>query len=130
MTTTNQSSRITAHEVWIVLVNVLAAAALVLATWRLAPMITWIVLGLFLALAFLPIVSWLTKRRWKRGWAVFAVFTLVFVVLGGLIALFVPMLIAQGNALVASSPEILERVRTFGPIHWAEEQFQNHRQTA
>jgi predicted PurR-regulated permease PerM len=51
------------------------------------------------------------------------VFTLAFLVFGGLIALFVPMLIAQGNALVDSAPEILERIRTFGPIQWAEEQF-------
>lgn len=124
MSTTTRDARITTREVWLVLVNVLAAACLVLATWKLRPMIVWVVLGLFLALALVPAVNWLTRRSWKRGWAVFTVFLAAFLLFGGLVALFVPMLGTQGRELIARAPELLERIRDFGPIRWADENFQ------
>ncbi len=120
--TTTPRAHITAREVWLVIANVLLAGALVLATWKLGPMITWIVLGLFVALAFAPIVSWLTRHRWKRGWAIFAVFFVAFLLFGGLVALLVPMLIAQGTDLIAGAPEMIDRIRAFGPVQWADEQ--------
>ncbi len=123
MTTQSRGARITVREVWLVLANVLLAGGLVVATWKLGPMIAWIVLGLFLALAFEPVVGWLTRHRWKRGWAVFAVFFSALLLFGGLIALLVPMLIAQGKDLAAGLPEWIGRVRAFGPVHWADEQF-------
>lgn len=123
MTTTQRGTRITAREVWLVLGNVLLAGALVLATWMLGPMIAWVVLGLFAALAFEPVVSWLTRHRWKRGWAVFAVFFAAFLLFGGLVALLVPMLIAQGRELAAGLPDMIDRILGFGPVRWAEEQF-------
>jgi len=124
MSTTPPAARITARDVWLVMVNVLAAVLLLLALWKLRPMIVWIVLGLFLALAFGPAVSFLTRRRWKRGWAVFAVFFPALLLVGGLVALFVPMLSSQGRELVQRAPELIERVLDFGPIRWADEQFQ------
>ncbi len=124
MSTTPRAERITTREVWLVLVNVLAAACLVLAIWKLRPMIVWVVLGLFLALALVPAVNALTRRRWRRGWAVFSVFLAAFMLFGGLVALFVPMLGTQGRELIERAPELLERVRDFGPIRWADENFQ------
>lgn len=122
MTTKPQRARITVREVWLVIGNVLIAGALVLATWKLGPMIAWVVLGLFVALAFEPAVRWLTEHRWKRGWAVFTVFFAAFLLFGGLIALLVPMLITQGRELVAGLPDMIDRIRSFGPIHWADQQ--------
>lgn len=106
-----------------VLINVLALVLLVVATWKLRVMIAWVVLGVFLALTFEPAVGWLTRHRWKRGWAVLAVFGLSLVLFGGLIAAFVPMLTAQARELFARGPELLERALDLPPIRWADEQF-------
>lgn len=99
-------------------------ALLVLATWKLRTMVAWVVLGVFLALAFEPAVAWLTRHRWKRGWAVFAVFFVSLLLFAGLVAAFVPMLSAQARELFARGPELLERARELPPIRWADENFQ------
>ncbi len=124
MNPSQPASRITIRNTWLVLVQVLALALLVLATWKLRTMIAWVVLGVFLALTFEPAVFWLTRHRWKRGWAVFAVFFLGLVLFVGLIAAFVPMLSAQARELSARGPELLERARELPPIRWADENFQ------
>jgi putative heme transporter len=117
------TARVTSRDVWIVLVNVLALALLVLAVWKLRTIVAWIVLGLFVALAFAPAVRWLVRRGWKRGLAVVAVFLAAALVVGGVIALFVPMLAAQGRDLIARGPELFERFRELAPIRWADEHF-------
>lgn len=124
MSTTERQPRITSGEVWLVIGHVLAAGAVVLALWTLRSMIVWAVLGLFLALALAPVVNGLVRRRWPRGLAVSAVFLLAALLLGGLIALFVPMLGAQGRELVDRAPELFEKVRGLGPIRWADDHFQ------
>lgn len=123
-TTPTPAPRITSRDVWIVLVNVIAAALLVLGAWHLRAMVAWVVLGLFLALAVEPLVAWLVRHRWKRALAVAAVFVTGFLVIGGVVALFVPMLGAQGRELIDRGPEIVERIRSLTPVRWADEQFQ------
>lgn len=121
---TPSKPRVTSREVWTVLVNVLALMLLVAAAWKLRTMLAWVVLGLLLALSFEPGVSWLTRHRWKRGWAVLTVFLLAATLLGGLIATFIPMLSEQGRELIARGPEMYERIRELPPVRWADEQFQ------
>lgn len=117
-------SRVRAADVWVVLVQVLAMALLVLAAWKLRTVLAWIVLGLFVALAFEPPVRALVKRGWKRGLAVAAVFVVALGLLAALIALFVPMLRAQGSDLIERGPELFARIQELPPLRWADEQFQ------
>lgn len=116
--------RVGARDVWVVIAQVLVAALLVLAVWKLRTMLAWFVLALFLALALEPAVRWLTRRGWKRGLSVAAVFVVAIGLFAGLIALFVPMLRAQGTELIARGPEMLERIAQLGPVRWADEQFE------
>jgi putative heme transporter len=106
-----------------VLVQVLACAALVLAMWKLRTIVAWMLAALLLAGALEPSVQRLMRWRFKRGWAVFAVFGVMACVLAGMIAAFVPSVVAQGRELIERGPELLAKFQDLGPVRWAEETF-------
>jgi predicted PurR-regulated permease PerM len=110
--------------VWIVLINTLALVVAVLVLWKARTLVEWILVALLLALALEPPVEWLVRRRFKRGWAVLTVFLVLTVVLLGVIAMFVPVAVTQGQALVAQFPELMERIQASAPVRWAEDHFQ------
>jgi predicted PurR-regulated permease PerM len=92
--------------------------------WKARTLVEWILVALLLALALEPAVQWLVRHRFKRGWAVLTVFVVMSVVLLGVIAMFVPVAVKQGQALVAQGPELMQRLEASGPVRWAEEHFQ------
>ncbi len=113
-----------ARSVWIVLLNTLALVVAVLVLWKAKTLVEWILVALLLALALEPLVQWLERHRFKRGWAILTVFLVLTIILLGLIAMFVPVAVQQGQALVAQFPDLMARVEASRPVTWAEEHFQ------
>jgi predicted PurR-regulated permease PerM len=115
---------VTARGVWIVLINVLALVATLYALWKLRLLVSWVLVALFMALALQPAVWWLTRHHFRRGLAVLVVFVVLFAIVGVMLATVVPMLIDQGRELVTRSPDLIERVRQWGPVRWVDQRFQ------
>ncbi len=113
-----------ARAVWIVLINTLALAIGVLVLWKAKTLVEWVLVSLLLALALEPLVHWLMRHRFKRGWAVLTVCVALTGILLGVVAMFVPVVVHQGQALVAQFPDLIERVQSSRPVSWAEEHFQ------
>src|SRR6187431_2744144 len=73
----------------------LTALALALA-WvalRLAPVMLVLVVALMLVGTLNPVVEWLEKKSWRRGWAIGFVFSIMLVVALSLMALTIPSLV-------------------------------------
>jgi predicted PurR-regulated permease PerM len=116
--------RVSAVDVWIVLINTLALLLALFLLWKLSLFVSWVLVALFLALALDPAVDWLQRHRFRRGWAVFAVITGLSVLVALLLATVVPMLIDQGRELVLRAPELIDRVQQWGPVRWIDQRFQ------
>lgn len=65
-------------------------------------------LSLFIAVGLEPVVSWLVRHHAPRWAAVTAVVIVGFVLLGGFLALAIPVLITQGTQLVTQLPGYLQ----------------------
>ncbi|MBL8952039.1 MAG: AI-2E family transporter [Myxococcaceae bacterium] len=113
----------TSRHVWLVLVNVLAAAVAVAVLWSLRTIVSWVLVALFLTLALEPVVSFLTRRKLKRGIAVGVVFLGLVGLISTLVVTLVPMFVAQGKALVARGPELIAALESTAPVQWADEHF-------
>src|SRR5829696_10037693 len=89
---------------------VLATALLLLLIRETSQVLTWIVIAVFFAVALHPAVTWLQRRAafGKRWLATLLVFLAAFLLLGGLVTLFVVPLVRAGTQLVADFPKILE----------------------
>jgi predicted PurR-regulated permease PerM len=103
---------------------VLALVATLYALWKLRLLVSWVLVALFMALALQPAVWWLTRHHFRRGLAVLVVFVVLFAIVGVMLATVVPMLIDQGRELVTRSPDLIERVRQWGPVRWVDQRFQ------
>jgi predicted PurR-regulated permease PerM len=99
--------------------------AIVLAwvAFRLLPVALVLVVAFFLVGTLSPAVEWLEKRKWKRGWSIGLVFTLMVVATGLLMALTIPSLLDQVSSLVKQEPDlrrhladILGRSRPMAPL--------------
>ncbi len=112
------------RTVWIVGLNVLAIMLVVLVLYRARTVISWMLVAFFIALALDPLVAWLQRRLLRWRWV--SVLT-VLVGAGGLVTLLgatlYPVFAAQGEALIASAPGALERLRTHPSVLWADESF-------
>jgi predicted PurR-regulated permease PerM len=100
--------------------TILAAIGLVLATGLLllflratAQVLSWMGVALFFAVAVYPLVNWVEARaRWvPRSLATLLVYLLVFLVLAGLISLFVIPIVRQGPELAAGLPGMVADAR-------------------
>lgn len=58
---------------------------------RVSSMLTLLLLAVFVAISLEPLVVWFTRRGLRRGWAVAIVLTGFIVVLGGFLALVIPL---------------------------------------
>ncbi|MGW0515962.1 AI-2E family transporter [Crossiella sp. NPDC003009] len=94
----------------------LAAAAGVAVTYGLVLVLAdlrgvLIVIGLalFLAIGIEPLVSWLVNRRFPRWLAVTAVFLAGFGVVGGFLAVAIPVLVEQGVQFAERAPAYLRQ---------------------
>jgi predicted PurR-regulated permease PerM len=74
---------------------------------RLSPVITLLVVALFLALGLEPVVAALERRGLRRGWAVAVVFVGVIAIFAGFVSAVVPALVTQGGELTKAAPDLL-----------------------
>ncbi|MGW2234238.1 AI-2E family transporter [Streptomyces sp. NPDC001759] len=106
--------------------TILAAIGLVLAAYvalqlvvQTRQVLVWIVIALFFAVALYPAVDALERRvpRCRRSVATLLVFLLAFVVVVGLVALFVTPLAQEGSRLAGRLPQLVEDARAGrGPV--------------
>jgi predicted PurR-regulated permease PerM len=83
-------ARLAAYS-WRLLVILVAAGLVVYLLIRLKVIVVPAILALFLATLLVPLVKWLEARGWPHLPAVLTVFLGALLVIGGLIALFVPL---------------------------------------
>lgn len=106
--------------------TILATIALVLATYVLLLVVratervlVWIMIAAFFAVALAPLAAWIERHvRWcRRGLATLAVFLAVFLLLAGLVAVFVVPLAQQATRFAAQLPELVDQARAGrGPV--------------
>ncbi|MDP9296609.1 MAG: AI-2E family transporter [Actinomycetota bacterium] len=70
-----------------------------------------IVASLVLAIGMQPAISWLERRGTRRGWAVAFIFLAAVVIVGGFLAVVIPIVIKQLAGLVAAAPGYLTRAQ-------------------
>lgn len=89
----------------------LAVAVAAIALLKVWPEVKMLGVAVLLAVALEPVVQWLTRHRWKRGWAVGLISVLGLLVLGGLVALVVPPTVSQVGALLGDTPKLMEQLK-------------------
>jgi predicted PurR-regulated permease PerM len=104
-------SQVSARTVWTVALHVLAVVVLVVLLRRAAPVISWLLVALLLALALDPVVAWLERRGWRRWLAVLTTLAALVLFTGLLLGSLFPMLLQQAKGLVAATPRLLDRLR-------------------
>jgi predicted PurR-regulated permease PerM len=98
---------------------VLLTALVLLLVYEARRVLTWIVIAAFFAIALHPAVSWLERRvRWCRRWlATLVVFLAVFLLLAGLVTLFVVPLVREAGQVVNQLPDLVRSTRAGrGPL--------------
>jgi predicted PurR-regulated permease PerM len=110
-----------------VIIGLVLATLLVLLLIRAtSQVLTWMVIAVFFAVALHPAVNWVQRRAaFGRRWlATLLVFLVAFLLIGGLITLFVVPLIREGSQVVADFPKIVEDARSGrGPVGGLIERF-------
>ena len=116
-------SQVAPITIWTIAFNLLAIAAVLLIIYRTRQVGWWILVAACAAVALDPAVSWLTRRGLPRGLGVLAVVLVAPGLLTLLFATLVPVLVDQGRNLIASAPQLLERLRESTLIQWADARF-------
>jgi predicted PurR-regulated permease PerM len=119
-------TRVTARRTLTVIGLVLATALLLFLVMHTTRVLVWILVAAFFAVALNPAVNWLQRRMtWCKRWlATLLIFLLVFLVIAGLVTLFVVPLIREGGQLYDQFPQIIADVRAGrGPIGNLAERF-------
>lgn len=117
------STPVTARTVWLVGGNLLALAGLLMLVWSARRVLSWVLVALFVALALDPVVRFLERRRFPRGLAIAAVTLSALSVVALCLGTLVPMIVEQGRALVAATPELLDRWRENRTFTWLDDSF-------
>jgi predicted PurR-regulated permease PerM len=110
----------------LVVIGVLLAVSIVLGmVWIARQFLTWVLISVFLALAINPAVEALHRGRiGRRGLAAAIVYIALLVVLAGLLAAFIPTLVAQVNKLVQAAPGFVRDVTAGrGPLGFLETKY-------
>ncbi|MFG3281408.1 AI-2E family transporter [Streptomyces sp. NPDC048111] len=74
-------------------------------------LLTLLLLAVFIALALEPVVAWLTRHRVRRGWAVLIVLVVLLAFFAGFLALVVPPVTDEVDALIKAVPDWLKELR-------------------
>lgn len=74
---------------------------------QLAALLLMIFLALFVAVALIPAVDWLERRRWNRRWATLLVFAATMLLVILFLATLLPLFINQTAAITVQLPEYL-----------------------
>ncbi|MEU7871859.1 AI-2E family transporter [Dactylosporangium sp. NPDC049140] len=108
-------ARITA----IVIAMVLATGLALLLLYQMRQVLVWIVVAALFATALHPLADWVERHvTWCRRWlSTLVVFLAVFVLLGGLVALFVTPLVHEGARFADEAPQLIADARAGrGPV--------------
>lgn len=98
---------LTARRTVIVLAVALAFGLGLLFVYEIRSVLAWLLVATLLAVALDPAVAFLTRHRWRRGWAALAVsFVFLLLVLGIAAALATP-LVTQAKQLILNLPEYI-----------------------
>lgn len=104
-------SQVTVRTIWTIALHVLLLLTVLFVLHRVRTVIGWMMIALILALALDPVVTWLEHQRIRRGVAVLAVFFVGIAGMAGAVASFIPMVVEQTRAMVASAPHMLETLQ-------------------
>ena len=121
--THRRAEGLSSRDVWIVLFNVSVLALGVLLLWTLRTLVGWILVATLLALALQPAMMWLTRHRFKRGWAVLTLFLVVTAVGVTMVATLAPMVAQQGRDLWERAPELIDRIEQSQAVQWVDRHF-------
>src|SRR3954453_6878975 len=98
---------------------ILATVVAVLFVMRVEQVLVWMLIALFFTVALYPLVDLVQRRMtWcRRSLATLVVFLVVFLVLGGLLAVFAVPLATEGTQLAGQLPGIITEARAGrGPV--------------
>ena len=119
-------NRTVARYTLVVIGLVLATMLLLELVSQTRQVLTWIVIAVFFAVALHPAVSWLERHvSWIKRWlATLLVYLLAFVLIAGLITVFVVPLVKEGTQLADNVPGLIADIRAGrGPIGNLAERF-------
>ena len=96
------------------------------AIWAARAVLLPYILGLVMAYILLPLVNWLDRHMpakfhtWglARPLAIVLTYLLLFIVLAGIVAFFVPLVIDQVQVLIENWPGLVGRVQGYGTRFW------------
>jgi predicted PurR-regulated permease PerM len=114
-------SQISAVTVWTVGLNVLALMFLARSIDRLQPVLVLLAVAALITLALEPVVRWLQRRGFRRGWAVLTTFVALLGAATLLGATLLPLLVEQVRNLVQAAPNLVTEVRAWGATRWLDE---------
>jgi predicted PurR-regulated permease PerM len=97
----------------LVILSILGAYVALLLIRELRGLLILLLASLFLSFALEPAVNWLVRRGWRRGTATGLVLAALAFGFLAMLALMIPLVIAQVGALVEQLPGWLERVSRF-----------------
>ncbi|MEO8475963.1 MAG: AI-2E family transporter [Actinomycetota bacterium] len=80
---------------------------------KVRDLLIWAVIALFASFALEPAVDWLAKRGWRRGLATALLLFGLAILSVIMVALMIPLLVEQIQALIKAAPDILESVGSF-----------------
>ena len=74
---------------------------------KVRDLLIWAVIALFASFALEPAVDWLAKRGWRRGLATVLLLFGLAILAVLMVALMIPLLVEQVQALIKAAPDIL-----------------------
>lgn len=104
-------SQVSVKTVAVITFTVLGIAGVLALIYAAGTAMGLIIASLVVAVALHHAVDFLTRHRWKRGWAIATVLVSTLLVLGLALLLALPPAIHQGTEMVRRSPELYERAR-------------------
>lgn len=101
----------------------LVALLLGLAVSNLSTVIIYVAFALFAALGLEPVVTFLERRKVKRGWGIVTVYTGFAIVLVGILWLIIPTVVSQVAQFIRSIPTMISDFQKSDAFHWAQDTF-------
>ncbi|SKC39198.1 AI-2E family transporter [Okibacterium fritillariae] len=99
---------------YVVTLGVLAAIVTGLALYNLRSIVFSIFFAGFITVGLDPLIRWLQRRHFARGWALFTVILLVVAAIVAVIWLIVPIAVEQISSLAVSIPSQIEALQASG----------------
>lgn len=92
---------------------VVAILAGFMLVYRFHQVLLFVVVGILLATAVSPLVSWLTRHKVPRILSIGGVYLALLILVGGILSVIVPMVVGQTVSLLEDMPEMWAQARTF-----------------